>query len=335
MTGGRECLIHHNPLWTAIKIAEWNTSVSIETELCFSTPIGEIRLATPSWLSTVSGIQFQYGDNAPHPALLGIAVAALPSDLTALWGGAWLPSLTQEETSEPLIPLLLEAVDAQSTHHAALIRMRAGSIVSLLADSGWRRSAICESQPPHLDAVPAHFYVTVGTTRLYIDTLAGLHVGDAIFVQTSSFDVHGKGTISLDVAAMCVRRLDDASCHLEFIEWDAARVAHTSGSSRSFSYVTSAHSMIEKNSDLSRQSSDEKGATSFEDIPVTLAFIVGTLQSTIGELRVMAPGHVLEWRKNTQGNVVIEANGALVGYGELIEVDGALAVELTHWSLER
>ncbi|KVU28430.1 hypothetical protein WK66_08830 [Burkholderia ubonensis] len=91
---------------------------------------------------------------------------------------------------------------------------------------------------------------------------------------------------------------------------------------------------MENASDLSRPSAHESDTAPFEDIPVTLTFVVGKLQSTIGELRAMAPGQVLEWQANTQGKVAIEANGALIGYGELVEVDGKLSVELTHWSVE-
>ncbi|WP_080426970.1 type III secretion system cytoplasmic ring protein SctQ [Burkholderia ubonensis] len=331
---GRECAIRGDPLWIAIRVAEWRKPIPNDTELRFTTPIGEIRLATPHWLSTVSGIHFQSGDNAPHSVLLELAAAGLPPDLTSLWGGAWLRSQTHEEPIEPLVPLLLEAVDAHSTHHAALIRMRAGDIVSLLADSRWRHSAITASQPPQLDALPVLVAVAAGTTQLHMHTLAGLRVGDAVIVESPSFDVHGEGTLALGAVAMCVQRLDEASCHLEFLEWDATRFTHASSGSLSFSHAASANSTMENASDLSRPSAHESDTAPFEDIPVTLTFVVGKLQSTIGELRAMAPGQVLEWQANTQGKVAIEANGALIGYGELVEVDGKLSVELTHWSVE-
>ncbi|WP_183085228.1 type III secretion system cytoplasmic ring protein SctQ [Trinickia fusca] len=334
LAGGRERAIEGDTLWTAIKIAEWREPVHIDTELRFATSIGEVRLATPHWLAMVSGIHFQPDGGAPHAILLELATAGLPTDLTASWGGAWLLPQTNEETAEQLVPLLLEAVDVHSTHHAALIRMRASAVVSLLADSRWRRPATRAPQPALLDALPIFTAVAAGTTRLPMHTVTTLRVGDAIFIEEPNFDVHDEGTLALGAIALYVRRLDEASGALEFLGWDTARFAHASSDSRSLSYSASANSTMENASALSSQPPHESDTVPFEDVPVTLTFVVGKLQSTIGELRAMAAGHVLQWHANTRGQVAIEANGALIGYGELVEVDGRLAVELTHWSLE-
>ncbi|AIO68799.1 FliM/FliN family flagellar motor switch protein [Burkholderia oklahomensis] len=65
-----------------------------------------------------------------------------------------------------------------------------------------------------------------------------------------------------------------------------------------------------------------------DDIPISLMFVVGRLRTTLGELRSMTPGDVLELGRNPHGQVSIEAHGVMIGYGEFVEIGSRVAVEL-------
>ena len=63
-----------------------------------------------------------------------------------------------------------------------------------------------------------------------------------------------------------------------------------------------------------------------EDLPVRLVFDLGERMLTLGELRRLQPGHTFDLGRPLAGAVRIRANGALVGVGELVEIDGRLGV---------
>ncbi len=63
-----------------------------------------------------------------------------------------------------------------------------------------------------------------------------------------------------------------------------------------------------------------------ETIPITLVFDLGERCLTLGELRRLQTGQVLDLGKPLATAVNIRANGALIGYGELVEVDGRIGV---------
>lgn len=64
-------------------------------------------------------------------------------------------------------------------------------------------------------------------------------------------------------------------------------------------------------------------------IPVRLTFELGERQITLGELRQLQPGETFDLaRPLADGPVLVRANGALVGSGELVEIDGRIGVTL-------
>lgn len=65
-------------------------------------------------------------------------------------------------------------------------------------------------------------------------------------------------------------------------------------------------------------------------IPVRLTFDLGERQLTLGDLRRLQPGEVFDLhRPLNDGPVMVRANGALVGTGELVEIDGRIGVALS------
>lgn len=62
--------------------------------------------------------------------------------------------------------------------------------------------------------------------------------------------------------------------------------------------------------------------------PITLTFQLGELTLPASELASLAAGFAFPLRASLARPVVILANGSKFGVGELVEVDGSLAVRL-------
>ena len=65
-----------------------------------------------------------------------------------------------------------------------------------------------------------------------------------------------------------------------------------------------------------------------DETPVLLSFDVGRLDIPLGDLRRLGPGSVLTPVRGTEEVVRISAHGQLLGYGELVEIEGAVAVRI-------
>ena len=69
-------------------------------------------------------------------------------------------------------------------------------------------------------------------------------------------------------------------------------------------------------------------AASFDAIPVRLSFDLGEISLTLAELRALQPGQTIQLGHPLASAVRIRVNGALIGEGELVEIDGLLGVSV-------
>lgn len=70
-------------------------------------------------------------------------------------------------------------------------------------------------------------------------------------------------------------------------------------------------------------------AAGFDAIPVHLSFDLGEISLTLAELRALQPGQAIRLEHPLASAVRIRANGALIGEGELVEIDGHLGVSIS------
>lgn len=70
-------------------------------------------------------------------------------------------------------------------------------------------------------------------------------------------------------------------------------------------------------------------AATLDEIPIRLAFELGRVEMTVAELASVGPGHVVPLALDPRtGPVDVIANGRRIGRGEIIEVNGALAIRI-------
>lgn len=73
---------------------------------------------------------------------------------------------------------------------------------------------------------------------------------------------------------------------------------------------------------------DDDTPVGLDQLPVRLTFDLGDKVLTYGELAQLQPGETLELARPATDYVTVRANGAVIGHGHLVEVDGRLGVRL-------
>ncbi len=67
----------------------------------------------------------------------------------------------------------------------------------------------------------------------------------------------------------------------------------------------------------------------YADIPLRISVILGQREMKVRELLQLRPDSLLELPKSAGENVDIFINGRLVGYGEVLEMEGSAGIRLT------
>lgn len=91
-----------------------------------------------------------------------------------------------------------------------------------------------------------------------------------------------------------------------------------------------AHAMA---NDQTPVSDGDQEATSLSELPVRLSFDLGERVITLAELQTLDSGSALPLDRPLQDFVTIRANGAVIGEGQLVDMDGRLGVMVSRLSL--
>ena len=159
--------------------------------------------------------------------------------------------------------------------------------------------------PLAADALPLVLRAEIGVTVMPASQLATLQAGDAILV--------GHAWIA-----------QDAQLWLAAGDW-GLRVKHEDTKL----VVTQPFNKAELNMATETETAAGESAVALDSLPVRLHFDLGERSITLGEAKALQVGQTLELARPLSQAVNIRANGALVGTGELVEIDGKLAVSIT------
>jgi type III secretion protein Q len=158
-------------------------------------------------------------------------------------------------------------------------------------------------------SLPLPLQLCLGETDLPLQQLQSLQHGDVIFL-TRPF-IQNRQQLYLRNASPNGPRWG-IPASLDGITLHILQAPHTMATSD-----TSVHSVATDASDAE---------FSLEQIPICLSFDVGSKTVSLQELQTMQPGQVLNLERPLQEYVTIRANGAAVGSGQLVEIDGRLGV---------
>jgi type III secretion protein Q len=213
--------------------------------------------------------------------------------------------VSAEPETEPLpeaeLPLLIDDGKRQWGLHVASVEGNRETVADLL--SRWL------VVPWTAEQLPFPAALRLGTTPLTIASLRSLRPDDAVLLKSER-----RGGAMLVVAEAWL-----AEARREGEEW---RLETAPGPAR---FRQNGEWTMHDGSDGAR---DEDAIGDPDDLPVRLAFDVGRLEVSLGELRRLGVGSVLEIHSSADDLVRISANGRLVGQGALVDVNGAVGVRI-------
>ena len=157
----------------------------------------------------------------------------------------------------------------------------------------------------------------IGTHTLDRSVLAGLVAGDIVLPDTCWFDCNGAGRVRIGGWYLSVMYASPAGMTLLSLEtrMDAPGTTVDTDSLVITPVPDGAH---------------EVGG--LDTLPLQLHFDMGCCHTTLGGLRTLVAGSVLPVEGGSPAAIGISAGGRVIGQGELVEVNGKLAIRIVHWS---
>ena len=244
----------------------------------------------------------------PHPLFNAVFEAACDS----------LVALLQSGTPDPVLLERWAPADAQPRNlpHTFAIALRTGAQVvrAQLSTSAQglvflaERAAGRVAARNHLivDELPMTLVAAIGMTWLGLDEVARLKPRDTILFDVRLLDEDGQLWVIQGNTGFRVRRQGlNLTVTEQFMErqWTVPPEDENSAPRAELS--------------------------SLEHLPIQVVFDLGELSFTVGELQALQVGQPLALSRPLSSAVALRVNGALIGTGELVEIEGELAVTIT------
>lgn len=168
--------------------------------------------------------------------------------------------------------------------------------------------------PPVLDGpLPIRLPAEIGFTLLSAELLATLSHGDVVLMDRCHISAQRVLWLSADGTAGLQAQLPPSA----FEQEDEPAEAPTLTVIQAW------------NSDMpATETPPETSATSIDDVPIRLSFDLGDITLTVAEARALQPGQAIALARPLAGPVRIRANGAQIGEGDLVDIDGQLGISI-------
>lgn len=176
---------------------------------------------------------------------------------------------------------------------------------------------------PLPDPFPVSIPLVLGYVQLSLGQLRTVHAGDVLLPERLQFNGEGLGSLNVGRLRLDVR-IDDEDrlrrltvCSVEEVAMDDVLFASTDAGA-----LDESLRMLEP---------DEP----FEQLSVALSVRCGALNLSLGELRQLAPGVVLNVEGYGAGMAGLYYGDRPIGQGQLVEVDGCLGLQLSRITFSR
>ena len=190
--------------------------------------------------------------------------------------------------------------------------------------------------PNDLDAgtVPVNLRAHIGSTALNVAELAGLEPGDVVLLDEYRVNKQGELWLVLD-NGQAVRVRAQAASYVVTQAWSRL-MSETPPSQENEPQAPlddaaggQAAASTDEASGITEEAASTEAAVplDIDSLPVSLSFDLGDRRITLADLQRLQPGEVFDLQRPLDdGPVMIRANGALVGTGELVDIDGRVGV---------
>jgi type III secretion protein Q len=285
--------------------ARWDAAWRLQLE--WSGARGTLRLSEPTLrrlLEAQLGADLELPPLPPAQAALALqqGFAAFIAPLAA--AGRGLPRLVElEPEREPEAMAHRIALRFQLGGETLMAELGCDALgLMLLAGLLAARPAVAEALPE----LPLPLRAVLGRTRLPLAALRQLAPGDLLLMDEAWLAPHAEGGEALRVGC----------------GGGALWTARRQGTDLWFSQPM-------KDEEPMDDEPQSDTPVALDALPVTLRFELGLRTLSLAELQALRPGVHIDLGLPPTQAVQLRANGALVGEGELVEVDGRLGVSVT------
>lgn len=271
------------------------------------------------------------------------------------WVNASLPQATLGDLSEPLLSIAIEtllaqvcdAVDAAQTsarlrvsdepistnalRHSWTLTARheiSGQVTHALLEAdalglmllaNLVKRAPCADNGVQADDLPIVVRADLGWATLRCAELKQLRPRDTVFIDQYRVTPEGELWLVAGAQGLRVRPLADSYCVTQ--GWTSLMT--------DIPEFPEDHPGQEEAFDDVFSDTAQGDALDVDAIPVRLTFSLGERQLTLGELRSLQPGETFDLaRPLASGPVIVRVNGAWLGTGDLVDIDGRIGVTL-------
>ncbi len=269
-------------------------------------------------------------DETPSVALAS-ALDDLLVRLEQLGRGAPQPMASADGQPSALLPHAFAVqLDAQQGTQAIAGLLRTDSL-GLLLMAGLAARLPPRDGPLASDALPLRLHLDIGCATLSVEELHQLVPGDVLPMERSFVAaervlwLQAPGAGGLHVQLPAAQAQADAP-ELGAEAPDSADDAASADLRPTAPFLTVIQSWTHAMPDFASHTQETTG---FDAIPVHLSFDLGDISLTLAELRALQPGQAIRLQHPIASAVRIRANGALVGEGTLVEIDGHLGVSIS------
>lgn len=245
-------------------------------------------------------------------AVLEAGLATLLQDLQTLGRGTpqllnWGPAQPNALQALPPHAFALYLVDEGGAHAIAGSVHVDGLGLLLIAGLVGKRAPLASLVD---DSLPVPLRAELGFTRLIASEAADLVRGDVLLMDVF-FPAAGRAL---------------------WLSADGTRGVHVSWPAPAEVATPTRLSVIQPWTETMPASPDTPLAetAALDSVPVRLSFDLGEVSMTLAQLRALQPGQTVDLGHPLAGAVRIRANGALVGEGDLVEIDGQIGVSVRH-----
>jgi len=303
-------------------------------------------------------------DAAMRWLLVDTAAARLPAPWRELFA---LKSVEYGVVAAGVAPLGLRVHAREAAWSvAACVRAEPQVLFALLTSGAWEGPASAAGVAESRLAVRRA--VVLGEATLSHAELRSLALGDAVLIERVHFEPDGQGSVAFGAQRMHGRLVAHSEAlFFEFERWsehmemqddgtpdDEQPLAGDPGEDEALSQHELQSLLAddegqgppgqEPGEDIAmslpaQDASPEQAAAlpvqatspaSLDRLPIRLSFEVGAIDMPLAALRRLAPGGVIELQRPLPPQVQVRCRGALVARGELIDLGGGLAVQITH-----
>jgi type III secretion protein Q len=269
------------------------------------------------------------------------------------------------KTFAPAADTVVVRLVLRSAQHTitTLARATAAAWLSFLQDTAW--TPLRAEQILFAD-VPFNAQVRIARHTLPVHAMRQLAVGDIIVPDSPAFACNGTGKVRLGGISARVRFQAPASLYIisteanldnyehddehddfddesEYMDEDDAHDdAHddTHGDAHEDDHGEEHDETYEAEDDESDEGDKQHAADDadpaqatqqLDRVPVALDFTLGKVRMSLGELRALAAGSVIEIEGGSPSLITVHAGGRKLGQGEIVDIDGRLGIRLTNW----